>query len=87
MSKNAVSPLMPRSPSNQNIGSPLRPISQSLAMRKSISKPSANGRPPDAASDSDMDYDMAEIQNKAIADKYERGRKLSSRTELRLSSS
>jgi hypothetical protein len=74
MSKNAVSPLMPRSPSNQNIGSPSRTISQSLAMRKSISKPSVNGRPPETVPNSDLDYDMADIQNKAIADKYEKGK-------------
>lgn len=43
-------------------------------MRKSISKASVNGRPPETVPNSDLDYDMADIQNKAIADKYEKGK-------------
>lgn len=53
-------------------------------MRKSMSKPSAKGRPPNPTSDSDLDYDMAEIQNKAIADKYEKGGDSSSRIRVDL---
>jgi cyclin-dependent kinase 7 len=69
---NAVSPLMPRSPSNLNIGSPSNV--STLAMRKSISKPAAAAEPP--SKKRKVEIDMAEQHNQMIGDKYVRGEKL-----------
>ncbi|KAK5460982.1 TFIIH complex serine/threonine-protein kinase subunit kin28 [Exophiala xenobiotica] len=72
-SSNAVSPLMPRSPSNINANmSPSR--AKSLAMRKSISKPhTAHLQPPPKPP---ADFDMAEQMNEQISNKYVKGKKL-----------
>ncbi|KAJ4504729.1 TFIIH complex serine/threonine-protein kinase subunit kin28 [Exophiala dermatitidis] len=69
------SPLMPRSPSNINANmSPSR--AKSLAMRKSISKPSTQPPPPQQSQRPDPDFDMAEQMNEEISNKYVKGKKL-----------
>ena len=71
----AVSPLLPRSPSNINASlSP--PKAKSLTVRNSISKHNAAryGRSPGLGNKTD--YDMAEKMNEEISNKYVKGKKL-----------
>ncbi|ETN38684.1 uncharacterized protein HMPREF1541_06721 [Cyphellophora europaea CBS 101466] len=69
---NVVSPLGTRSPSNLNITSPSNV--STLAMRKSVAKPSTSSEPP--AKRLKADIDMAEQINEEIGNKYVKGRKL-----------
>lgn len=72
----AVSPLLPRSPSN--INSDVGPTkTKPLSLRNSISKPGApqDGKPPDTSTPT-PDSDLAEKMNATIASKYVKGPKL-----------
>ncbi|RMZ80729.1 hypothetical protein DV738_g2593, partial [Chaetothyriales sp. CBS 135597] len=76
---NVPSPLMPRSPSNMNLlPSPAKAKSQSLAVRKSISRPSEpeEKKKPAPA----LEPDMAELINEQTRSKYVKGDKLGSGT-------
>jgi hypothetical protein len=66
----AVSPLMPRSPSNINANISTSKA-KSLAVRKSISKPTGGNKPPDEIPNGD--FDMAEQMNEEISNKYVKG--------------
>jgi len=72
----AVSPLLPRSPSNINADI-VSTRTKSLTLRESLSKPgSQNRNPPNASTITNPDSDFAEKMNSAIASRYVKGPKL-----------